>query len=110
MQRWANEQWKNGKEFPTIGNVCFHVYKNRLTLIGGGIQFSMWYKESQEGDVKIEERRPNVFAVSVVPCGKMSIDYIHRCEFTMQEEIKVLREVFPNGRNTSLIVDELWDN
>ena len=106
LKTWVKEHRDAGHEFPSYGPVSFHVYIRELT--GGGVEFNLRYGSSlEEADVKIEERRPNVFTVAVVQDGGTSIDYTTKREYSMTDEIQLLREAFPNGRNIIQIVDEL---
>ena len=106
LKAWVKEHRDAGHEFPSYGHVSFHVYTRELT--GGGVEFNLRYGSSlEEADVKIEERRPNVFTVAVVQDGGISIDYTTKREYSMTDEIQLLLEDFPNGRNIIQIVDEL---
>lgn len=106
LKTWVKEQRDTGHEFPIYGQVSFHVYTRELT--GGGVEFNLRYGSGlEEADVKIEERRPNVFTVAVVQNGGTSIDYTTKREYSMTDEIQLLLEDFPNGRNINDIVDEL---
>lgn len=108
LLRWLHEQRELGNEFPSIGRVNFHIYMRELT--GGGVECNLRYDSIFEADIKIEERRLGVLTVSVVPNGRLGIDYTARHKFLITDEIQALREAFPNGRNIDLIVDELLKN
>lgn len=106
LKTLVKEHRDAGGEFPSYGHVSFHVYTRKL--IDGGVEFNLRYGSGlEEADVKIEERRPNVFTVAVVQNGGTSIDYTTKREYSMTDEIQLLLEDFPNGRNINDIVDEL---
>lgn len=106
LRKWVIERHGLEDEFPSYGQVSFHIYRGKLT--GGGVQFNLRYGSFlEEADVKIEERRPNLFTVAVAPNGGLSIDYVNKREYLMTDEIRLLCEAFPNGRNINEIVDEL---
>lgn len=109
LMKWVIERQGLEDEFPSCGQVGFHIYRGELT--DGGVQFNLRYGGFWgEADMKIEERRPNVFTVAVAPNGGLGIDYTTKREYSMTDEIQLLREDFPNGRNINEIVAELLNS
>ncbi len=103
---WLHQQREAGTEFPTIGCVGFHIYMCKL--VGGGVECNLWHGTGfKEADMKLQEEKPGVLTVAVVPRGEISIDYINRKPFLRTAKLDDVRNAFPNGRNIDRIVDEL---
>ena len=105
---WLHQQRNAKIEFPTHGNVRFHVYGN--ALVGGGVQASLWLGPGdKEADMEFLEEKPGVLTVAVVPNGECSIDWTHKNKkrFAPDAPLEALLEAFPDGRNIGAIVEAL---
>lgn len=106
LLEWLHQQLDAKNEFPTYGRVSFHVYSRKL--IGGGVECNLWFGSVfSEADMKLQEEKPGALTVAVVPVEKLSIDYSGKKRLPRTAKLEELRQMFPNGRNIDLIVDEL---
>lgn len=105
---WLHRQYAAGCEFPTRGNVSFHVYMNKVDLDKGGVKGNLWLSPGgEEADMSFFEGKPGVLTVAVVPNGKLSIDWGHTKQFVPSKPLEALLKAFPNGRNIGPIVEAL---
>lgn len=105
---WAHQQYEAGHEFPTRGNVSFHIYMNKVDLNKGGVKGNLWLGRAfAEADMGFLEEKPGFLTVAVVPNGGSSIDWTNAKRFAPDTPLEALLEAFPNGRNVGAIVEAL---
>ena len=106
LLEWLHQQRNAIIEFPTHGNVSFHVYMN--AVVGGGVKGNLCLGRGyKEADMGFLEKKPGVLTVAVVSNDELSIDWMNAKRFAPDEPLETLLEAFPDGRNIGAIVEAL---